>query len=109
MLDAPVNATISMSDCYKDTYRLADKLVLLHDSITSFSTSSAVAPLMYLNQLFIDTSSAMQSCNTVTLIKQFTARTSELSGFFNLLFTLAYGALQINSPIRASMEALHGN
>ena len=81
---------MAQSDCYIATVALTDRLASLFASISEWSYTTAIDPIMYSNQLLVDLSSLMEACSTLTLIKQFTTRTSNLSGVLDFVFTVSY-------------------
>lgn len=94
------------SDCYKDTNVLANKIVLIYQSIIGVTVKTIVTPLMYTNQLFVDLSHSLESCASLTMISQFTARTSNLSGLFGFLFTLAYDIYSNGTAFSAVLDII---
>jgi len=96
------------SDCYRDTDTLASKLSLFYSSLSALSLPSALAPLLYLNQLFVDASHVMQTCNALNFIGQVALRTRHLSGLTGFLYTLADEVLS-NGLMRQAAEQMAEN
>ena len=88
IVNTQVNQT--HTDCYKDTDRLATKITAIYSAVANIGSLSLIEPMKLSNQLVVDLSNHMQSCSTITLIKQFSSRTSTMSGLFDMIFSFCY-------------------
>ena len=106
IVDTTVNQTLT--DCYIDSDRLGRKMSIFYNSFVNLSRNTMIDPLKYSNQLFVDLSNQMQSCNVVTLIKQIETRSSHLSGFFDFIFSTSYEIFTDGSLARAFQTIING-